>query len=240
MKMQELEARTGVGRETIRYYIRLGLLPEPERPKPNVAIYGEDHVRRVEAVKRLQQERYLPLAFIKTLLERPGGGEIEALPGLETELAVRIGLAAAGITPLAEVAALTGLEAHDLTVMVRDGVVRPAADGGLDGLNLAICRLWGQAKAAGFTPDNGWFPEDLNVYPATIEPMARREVERFYTRVSGGMDVDQAAALGQVGIQAINELIALIRTRAILAAAAEVNARVGPVADGLGAAADSG
>ena len=33
MKMKELEARTGVGREAIRFYIREGLLPEPERPK---------------------------------------------------------------------------------------------------------------------------------------------------------------------------------------------------------------
>ena len=33
MKMKELEDRSGIGRETIRYYIREGLLPEPERPK---------------------------------------------------------------------------------------------------------------------------------------------------------------------------------------------------------------
>ena len=29
MKMRELEQRSGAGRETIRYYIRMGLLPEP-------------------------------------------------------------------------------------------------------------------------------------------------------------------------------------------------------------------
>ena len=40
MKMKELERETGVGRETIRFYIREGLLPEPERPKRNVAAYG--------------------------------------------------------------------------------------------------------------------------------------------------------------------------------------------------------
>jgi DNA-binding transcriptional MerR regulator len=151
MKMQALEARTGVGRETIRYYIRLGLLPEPERPKPNVAVYGDEHVRRIEVIKRLQQERYLPLAFIKTLLERRTGGEIEALPGLEALLASGLGLGLDVRTPLTEAPALTGLTTHDLVVMIRDGVVKPDADGGLDPLNFAICRAWGRAKAAGYT-----------------------------------------------------------------------------------------
>ena len=43
MKMAELERRSGVGRETIRYYIREGLLPEPERRARNVAVYGDVH-----------------------------------------------------------------------------------------------------------------------------------------------------------------------------------------------------
>lgn len=239
--MQALEARTGVGRETIRYYIRLGLLPEPERPKPNVAVYGEDHVRRVEVIKRLQQERYLPLAFIKTLLDRPTGGEIEAFPGLESMLAARLGLVGPeGGARAAEVPALAGITARDLEVLVRDGVVKAAADGRIDALNLAVCRLWGRAKASGFSEAAGWFPEDLAIYAETIEPMARREVERFYTRVSGSLSVDQAAALGQVGIEVMNELIVLLRTRALLARAAELNAGSGGDPGRLGADGDSG
>lgn len=233
--MQALEQRTGVGRETIRYYIRLGLLPEPERPKPNVAVYGEDHVRRIEVIKRLQQERYLPLAFIKTLLDRRTGGEIEAMPGLDAMLAARMGLPALGEgASLDETPDLTGITAHDLDAMVRDGVVQVGADGRLDGLNLSICRLWGRAKAQGFSEAAGWFPEDLAIYPQVIEPMARREVERFYTRISGALGVDAAAALGQVGIEVLNELIALIRTRALIAAAAALNVQAG-----LGAGDDS-
>ena len=34
-------------------------------------------------IRRLQAERYLPLSFIKQVLERPTSGEIAALPGLE-------------------------------------------------------------------------------------------------------------------------------------------------------------
>jgi hypothetical protein len=128
---------------------------------------------------------------------------------------------------VAEAPALTGLTAHDLEVMIEVGVVRPAPDGGLDPINLAICRAWGRAKAAGYTEENGWFPEDLAVYAETIEPMARGEVERFYTRVSGLLGVEAAAALGQVGVETVNEILTLLRTRALLAFAAELNARIG-------------
>src|SRR5579864_5110119 len=124
MKMRELEQRSGVGRETIRYYIRMGLLPEPGRPKPNVADYGEEHVRRLGVIKRLQAERYLPLGFIKQVLDRPTSGEIAALPGLEGMLAARLGVAAAnGGTPLAEAAAQAGLAPAELDVLARDGVI---------------------------------------------------------------------------------------------------------------------
>ncbi len=44
MKMQDLERATGVGRETIRFYIREGLLPQPTRPSRNVAWYDESFV----------------------------------------------------------------------------------------------------------------------------------------------------------------------------------------------------
>lgn len=47
MRMRELEARSGVGRETIRCYIREGLLPEPARAARNSASYTLERRRRV-------------------------------------------------------------------------------------------------------------------------------------------------------------------------------------------------
>ena len=61
-------ARPGVGRETIRFYIREGLLPEPERPGRNVAWYDESFVERIALIKELQQKRFLPLQVIKAIV----------------------------------------------------------------------------------------------------------------------------------------------------------------------------
>ena len=59
MKMRELERRTGVNRETIRVYLREGLLKAPLRPKANVAEYDESHVQGILAIRELQRTRGL-------------------------------------------------------------------------------------------------------------------------------------------------------------------------------------
>lgn len=227
MKMRELEQRSGVGRETIRYYIRTGLLPEPARPKPNVADYSDEHVRRLGVIKRLQAETYLPLSFIKQVLDRPTSGEIAPLPGLDAMLAASLGVASAnGGAPLAEAAAEAGLTLAELEVLARDGVIA-VTDGALAPLDLAIAKAWGRVKAAGYSPEAGFFAEDAQIYVEALEPLARREIERFYGRLTGSGTIDDAARLGQAGVELINELIALLRTRILLRLVAEMNARAG-------------
>ena len=224
MKMRELEQRSGVGRETIRYYIRMGLLPEPARPKPNVADYSDEHVRRLGVIKRLQAERYLPLSFIKQVLDRPTSGEIAALPGLEGMLAASLGVAAAnGGVPPADAAVRAGLTPAELDVLVRDGVVE-LREGALAPLDLAIAIAWGRVKASGYSPAAGFFAEDAQIYVEALAPLARREIERFYGRLTGSGTVEDAARLGQAGIEHINDLLALLRTRILLGLVAEMNA----------------
>ena len=227
MKMRELEERSGVGRETIRYYIRMGLLPEPARPKPNVADYADEHVRRLGVIKRLQAETYLPLSFIKQVLDRPNAGEIAPLPGLDARLAASLGIAPAnGGVPLAMAAAQAGLTRAELEVLARDGVVTVTA-GALAPLDLAIAKAWGRVKAAGYSPEAGFFAEDAQIYVEALAPLARREIERFYGRLAGSGTVEDATRLGQAGVELINELIALLRTRILLDLVAEMNARAG-------------
>jgi DNA-binding transcriptional MerR regulator len=224
MKMRELEQRSGVGRETIRYYIRMGLLPEPARAKPNVADYSDEHVRRLGVIKRLQAERYLPLGFIKQVLDRPTSGEIAALPGLEGMLAASLGVATAnGGTSMADAAAQAGLTPTELDVLVRDRVVG-VRDGALAPLDLAIATAWGRVRAAGYSPEAGFFADDARLYVEALEPLTRREIERFYGRLTGSGTVEDAARMAQAGIELINDLIALLRTRMLLGLVAETNA----------------
>ncbi|HCL6053592.1 Cd(II)/Pb(II)-responsive transcriptional regulator (plasmid) [Citrobacter freundii] len=47
VKIGELSKRTGCKIETIRYYEKEGLLPEPDRSQGNFRVYKESHFRRL-------------------------------------------------------------------------------------------------------------------------------------------------------------------------------------------------
>lgn len=48
-------AAAGIGVETIRFYQRRGLLPEPERQAGRIRRYGESDLRRVRFIKHAQR-----------------------------------------------------------------------------------------------------------------------------------------------------------------------------------------
>ncbi len=55
MKMAELAERADVPRRTIRYYISRGLVSGPLRSGRD-AVYGKEHLERLEKIKQLQSE----------------------------------------------------------------------------------------------------------------------------------------------------------------------------------------
>jgi len=62
-----LAKAAGVGVETVRYYQRRGLLPEPPRPPGEVRRYSEDDVRRLRFIRSAQAAGFT-LAEIGELL----------------------------------------------------------------------------------------------------------------------------------------------------------------------------
>jgi len=72
LKMSELAERSGVSSGTIKHYLREGLLGGREqivRTSRNMAYYPENFVDRIRLIKRLQEERFLPLRLIKDVLD---------------------------------------------------------------------------------------------------------------------------------------------------------------------------
>ena len=51
----QVAARAGVNIQTVRYYERRGLLPDPERSKAGYRLYELDVVRRLRFIKRAQE-----------------------------------------------------------------------------------------------------------------------------------------------------------------------------------------
>ena len=63
-----LARAAGVGVETVRYYQRRGLLPEPARPPGEVRRYGDEDVKRLKFIRSAQAAGFT-LAEISELLE---------------------------------------------------------------------------------------------------------------------------------------------------------------------------
>jgi DNA-binding transcriptional MerR regulator len=84
-KLDELADEAGVSPRTIRYYVQRGLLPAPTFRGRDTA-YGEEHLARLRAIKRLQ-ERFLPLDEIESQLARRTLDEIEVLASALDEVA---------------------------------------------------------------------------------------------------------------------------------------------------------
>jgi Hg(II)-responsive transcriptional regulator len=73
MRSSQVAAQAGVNVQTLRYYERRGLLPEPRRLPSGYRAYRPDAVRRVRFVKRAQQLGF-SLEEIDGLLDLAAGG----------------------------------------------------------------------------------------------------------------------------------------------------------------------
>ena len=69
MKIGELVKRTGVPKETIHFYIREGLLRKPRKSGVNSAEYNERYVDRIQLIKDLRDNYYLPIPEIRKVVK---------------------------------------------------------------------------------------------------------------------------------------------------------------------------
>ena len=79
-KIGALEKASGVTRDAIHHYVRLGLLPRPEKASATVAFYDERHLARLQRIRALRAHG-LALPLIGRLLD--AGGDHAAPEDLE-------------------------------------------------------------------------------------------------------------------------------------------------------------
>lgn len=74
LKIGELAKRLDLNTQTIRYYERVGLLPEPERTESGYRLYREEDERRLEFIKNARNVG-LTLGEVKEVLAFHERGE---------------------------------------------------------------------------------------------------------------------------------------------------------------------
>jgi len=68
-KMKELMALSDESKSTILFYIKEGLLPEPQKPKPNVHLYDESCVQILKFIKYLQHNFSYSISEIQNIFK---------------------------------------------------------------------------------------------------------------------------------------------------------------------------
>jgi DNA-binding transcriptional MerR regulator len=190
LKMSELADASGVSAGTIKHYLREGLLGDEDgivRTSRNMAWYPREYVERIRLIKRLQEERFLPLRLIKdALAERP-----PRTPRNEVDLPANV------LDRLAELGVLTpdddGYDPDDVAVI--DAIVRFRA-GGYD-------------EALGFTV------YDTLRYRDALRPLVEKEVEVLVERL-GEVEPARAAQIVRAGREPLRELIGAMHSKMLL------------------------
>lgn len=224
MKMKELERRTGVSREAIRFYIREGLVPEPERPKKNVARYQDAHVDAINLIKHLQDDQQLPLDVIKPMVRAKAQlyeinrGSVRAIDAV---LAHGLGddKDAAPLT-LSEAANYVGLSETALTDLASIGMlILDEDDQGIRTLgpqSIAIAKQWALLQQRGLADGESFSVQTAQLYVQLIDWLADHELSLFFNHVAGRMGAAQAADVAARSIAPVNDMIGLMRTQALL------------------------
>jgi DNA-binding transcriptional MerR regulator len=219
LKMSELAERSGVSPGTIRYYLREGLLGEGSdvlRTSRNMAYYPPDYVERIALIKRLQEERFMPLRVIRSAL-REDPDRVRALIELEDRILERA-LASAedrGRVSRKAVQERYGVPRNVLDRLADIGVLTPNQRG-YDAEDLKIVEAIAAFRAGGYEEALGFTVYDTLRYRTALEPLVADEVRALLERLAGEVDVERAMEIVAAGVEPLRELIGAMHSKLLL------------------------
>jgi DNA-binding transcriptional MerR regulator len=194
LRMRELAEASGVPAPTIKHYLREGLLPEPVKTSRNMAYYPPEFVDRIKLIKRLQEERFMPLKAIKDVLDARERSRTSA-----AEVRKRYGVPKEVLDRLAELEVLTpnsrGYSPSDVTIIE------------------AISRF----RAGGYDEQIGFTVYDTLRYKAALQELVRQEVDVVMERLAGEVPTDRVVAMLEAGAEPLKDLIGALHTKLMVA-----------------------
>ncbi len=221
LKISELAERSGVSAGTIKHYLREGLLggdDEIRRTSRNMAWYPPEFVERIGLIKRLQEQRFMPLRVIGQLL-REEPQRVEALMELEDRILDR---AAAAAGERSRTSRRAVEQAYDVPRNVLERleqleVLTPNARG-YDVDDVKIIEAISRFRAGGYDEAIGFTVYDTIRYREALAPLVEEEVRVLLGRLAGSVDEDRAVEIIASGAEPLQELIGAMHSKLLLAA----------------------
>jgi DNA-binding transcriptional MerR regulator len=223
LKMSELSERSGVSPGTIKHYLREGLLGAGEdirRTSRNMAYYPPQYVQRIELIKRLQEQRFMPLRVIKEVMEEDPE-RARALIELEDRILERA-LAAdeQRLVSRREILERYEIPLNVLERLAEIGVLTPSGRGPAGGYgpdDVKIIEAIASFRAGGYEEELGFTVYDTLRYREALEPLVAEEVRALLGRLAGEVEIERAMEIVAAGTEPLRELIGAMHSKLLLA-----------------------
>lgn len=202
LRMKDLCDATGLQRQAIHFYIKEGLLPPGRKTGRNMAYYGAVHLERLELIRRLQHERFLPLKAIRALID---GGDGQYTPEqrqwlreLKRRVATTLALEAdAPETAVAQPLLDTHHVTRDELAQLDEAGVVPVGRDATGREVILVADAWaietlGELRGLGFTPERGFGVADIALYERFVSALFEAETALLSERLTA-VDADVAA-----------------------------------------------
>ncbi len=215
LRMGQLAAASGVSAPTIKHYLREGLLPEPVKTSRNMSWYPPEFVERIRLIKRLQEERFMPLKAIKSVLDEDPE-RARALLELEDRILDRALAGERTRTSAAEARERYGVPKEVLDRLEELEVLSPTSRG-YSPSDVKIIEAISRFRAGGYDEEIGFTVYDTLRYKSAIEELVRQEVDVVMDRLAGEMPPERVVAMLEAGAQPLQDLIAALHTKLMVA-----------------------
>jgi hypothetical protein len=193
------------------------------RTSRNMAWYAPGLVERIRLIKRLQEERFLPLAAIRTVLaEDPE--RAAAMVDVEDRILDRAIAAHGGERiPREEVLAHYALPGNVLDRLEELAILTPDARG-YDGDDMKIVEAMVRFRAGGYEEAIGFTVYDTLRYREALQPLVEEEVRVLLDRLAGEVDEGRAAEIITSGAEPLRALVGALHSKLLLAELRRVRA----------------
>ena len=219
LKMSELAERSGVSAGTIKHYLREGLLGGEEgvvRTSRNMAYYPPEFVERIQLIKRLQEERFMPLRVIREVMASDPERAARVIELEDRILERAIEARETGRTSRAKVRETYDVPQNVLGRLEEIQVLTPSARG-YDADDVKIIEAISRFRAGGYEEAIGFTVYDTLRYREALVPLVEEEVRVLLDRLAGQVDVERAVDIIASGAEPLRDLIGAVHSKLLLA-----------------------
>jgi DNA-binding transcriptional MerR regulator len=180
-----------------------------------MAYYPPDFVDRIRVIKQLQEERFMPLKAIKRVMDEDPE-RTRALVELEDRVIERAAVGEDARVSAAELRRRYEIPKEVLDRLAELEILTPTKRG-YSPTDVKIVEAIARFRAGGYDERIGFTVYDTVRYKRALEELVKEEVEVLLGRLAGEMETDRALKLVDDGREPLNDLIAALHSKLLLA-----------------------